>query len=135
MTDIKKDSNSLEDFSDDQIADIIRSNDDLDQEDIRWIKEEKEELNRRVMEGSYQKKPFRRIWKATLEIISRSLFWFFIGGFLFSFVSLYAASYWWFFFYLVSACACIFYTPNRKALKELLDAWPNFVDFIRRRRK
>ncbi len=135
MVPIKKDSEYLQDFTDGQIEDLIKSNDALDQEEAKWIKEEKEEQQRRKRERESKKKPFRRLRKAPLEIISRSLFWFFLGSFLFSFVSVYSVSSWWFFWYLISACACIFYPPNRKALKELLDAWPNIVDLIKSRIK
>ena len=29
--------------------------------------------------------------------------------------------------------SCVFYTPNRKALKELIAAWPNIEDLIKGR--
>ena len=35
--------------------------------------------------------------------------------------------------YLASSFSCIFYTPNRKALKELIAAWPNIEDLIKGR--
>ena len=34
---------------------------------------------------------------------------------------------------VVSALSCVFYTPNRKALKELIAAWPNIEDLIKGR--
>ena len=36
-------------------------------------------------------------------------------------------------FYVISALSCVFYTPNRKALKELIAAWPNIEDLIKGR--
>ena len=133
MVAIKKDSEYLENFTDGQIEDLIKPNDALDQEEARWIQEEKEEEHRKERENA--KSSFRRLRKAPLEIVCRSLFWFFLGSFLFSFISVYSASSLWFSWYVISACACIFYPPNRKALKELLDAWPNIVDLIKSRKK
>jgi len=45
----------------------------------------------------------------------------------------YSESKLWFIFYVVSALSCVFYTPNRKALKELIAAWPNIEDLIKGR--
>ena len=42
MKSIKKGSELLRNFTDEQIADIVKSNDALDQEDARMIKEEEE---------------------------------------------------------------------------------------------
>ncbi len=106
----------------------------LDQEEARWLKEQKKEAQIRAFESRSAAKPFRRLRKSPLEIISRSLFFVFLGSFLFSFISVYAVSRWWFFWYVISAFACILYTPNKKALKELLDAWSNILDFIKNRR-
>ena len=39
----------------------------------------------------------------------------------------------WFILYVISALSCVFYTPNRKALKELIAAWPNIEDLIKGR--
>jgi len=74
-----------------------------------------------------------RIKKTPLEIINRLLFFLFIGSFIFSFISVYSENKTWFVFYVISAFSCIFYTPNRKALKELIAAWPNIEDIIRGR--
>ena len=74
-----------------------------------------------------------RIKKTPLEIINRLLFFLFIGSFIFSFISVYAENKTWFVFYVISAFSCVFYTPNRKALKELIAAWPNIEDIIRGR--
>ena len=74
-----------------------------------------------------------RIKKTPLEIINRLLFFLFIGSFIFSFISVYFENKTWFVFYVISAFSCIFYTPNRKALKELIAAWPNIEDIIRGR--
>ena len=135
MKPIQEESNSLEDFTTDQLEELVKSNNELDQEEERWLKEEDEEQHRKAIEKRSAKNALRKIRKVALEIINRSLFWFFLGSFLFSFVSAYFATPWWFFWYLISACACIFYTPNRKALKELLDAWPNIVDLLKSLRK
>ena len=78
-------------------------------------------------------KNLSRIKKTPLEIINRLLFFLFLGSFIFSFVSVYSESKLWFVFYVISAFSCVFYTPNRKALKELIAAWPNVEDIIRGR--
>ena len=71
--------------------------------------------------------------RSSLEIINRLLFFSFIGSFIFSFFLAYTENKIWFLLYLVSAFSCIFYTPNRKALKELIAAWPNIEDLIKGR--
>ena len=76
---------------------------------------------------------YSRIKRTPLEIINRLLFFLFIGSFIFSFISVYSENKTWFLFYVISAFSCIFYTPNRKALKELIAAWPNIEDIIRGR--
>ena len=76
---------------------------------------------------------FYRLRRTPLEIINRLLFFSFIGSFVFSFFLAYKENRIWFIFYIISAFSCIFYTPNRKALKELIAAWPNIEDLIRRR--
>ena len=80
-----------------------------------------------------RKNRLSRIKKTPLEIINRLLFFLFIGSFIFSFISVYSESRTWFVFYVISAFSCVFYTPNRKALKELIAAWPNIEDIIRGR--
>ena len=74
-----------------------------------------------------------RLKRTPLEIVNRLFFLFFIGSFLFSFFLAYSENKVWFIIYLVSAFSCIFYTPNRKALKELIAAWPNIEDMIKGR--
>ena len=76
---------------------------------------------------------FSRLKRTPLEILNRLLFFFFIGSFLFSLFQAYLESKIWFIFYLISAFSCIFYTPNRKAIKELIAAWPNIEDLIKGR--
>jgi len=78
-------------------------------------------------------KRFNRLRRTPLEIVNRLFFFFFIGSFIFSFFLSYSESKIWFVLYLVSAFSCIFYTPNRKALKELIAAWPNIEDLIKGR--
>jgi len=83
----------------------------------------------------FKKKSFRRIKRSPLEIINRTLFLVFIASFLISLVSVYNVNRLCFFVYVFSAFSCILYTPNRKALKELLDVWPNINDLIKGRSK
>ena len=127
MTPNKEGSHPLANFTEKKISELIKASDALDQEETRIRNEEIEEEEKRRS----QKKPLRRLRKSPLEILNRSLFLLFLGSFLFSFVSVYATSRWWFFWYLISAFSCILYAPNRKALKELLDAWPNIIDLIK----
>ena len=76
---------------------------------------------------------YYRLKRTPLEIINRLLFFFFIGSFIFSFFLAYTENKIWFFLYIISGFSCIFYTPNRKALKELIAAWPNVEDLIKGR--
>ena len=78
-------------------------------------------------------KRFYRLKRTPLEVINRSFFFVFIGSFIFSFFLAYSENKVWFIVYLISAFSCIFYTPNRKALKELIAAWPNIEDLIKGR--
>ena len=84
-------------------------------------------------EDKERKNKLSRIRKTPLEIINRLLFFLFIGSFIFSFISVYSENKTWFILYVISAFSCVFYTPNRKALKELIAAWPNIEDLIRGR--
>ena len=76
---------------------------------------------------------FYRLQRTPLEIVNRTFFFFFIGSFLFSLFLAYSESKLWFILYVISALSCVFYTPNRKALKELIAAWPNIEDLIKGR--
>ena len=76
---------------------------------------------------------FYRLKRTPLEIVNRLFFFFFIGSFLFSLSLAYSESKLWFILYVISALSCVFYTPNRKALKELIAAWPNIEDLIKGR--
>ena len=78
-----------------------------------------------------KKTKFYRLKRTPLEVINRLFFFFFIGSFLFSLFLAYSKSKLWFILYLISALSCVFYTPNRKALKELIAAWPNLEDLIK----
>ena len=78
-----------------------------------------------------KKTKFYRIKRTPLEIVNRTFFFFFIGSFLFSLFLAYSESKLWFILYVISALSSIFYTPNRKALKELIAAWPNIEDLIK----
>ena len=84
-------------------------------------------------EEDSKKMKFYRLKKTPLEIVNRIFFFFFIGSFLFSLVLAYSESKLWFILYVISALSCVFYTPNRKALKELIAAWPNIEDLIKGR--
>ena len=87
----------------------------------------------KVTEEDIKKNKFYRLKRTPLEILNRSFFFFFIGSFLFSLFIAYSESKLWFILYLISALSCVFYTPNRKALKELIAAWPNIEDLIKGR--
>ena len=76
---------------------------------------------------------FYRLKKTPLEIVNRLFFFFFVGSFLFSLCLVYSESKLWVILYVLSALSCVFYTPNRKALKELIAAWPNIEDLIKGR--
>jgi len=78
-----------------------------------------------------KKTKFYRLKRTPLEIVNRTLFFFFIGSFFYSLFLAYSESKLWFILYLISAMSCVFYTPNRKALKELIAAWPNIEDLIK----
>ena len=84
-------------------------------------------------EPDKKKTKFYRLKRTPLEIVNRIFFFFFIGSFLFSLFLAYSESKLWFTFYVISALSCVFYTPNRKALKELIAAWPNIEDLIKGR--
>ena len=87
----------------------------------------------RDTEPDRKKTKFYRIKKSPLEIVNRTFFFFFIGSFLFSLLLAYSESKLWFILYVISALSSVFYTPNRKALKELIAAWPNIEDLIKGR--
>ena len=132
MATIKKGSEPLDNLSSDEIEDIVRSNDALDQENARYIEEEEIEAERFSKKQS-TKRLLRRLRRSPLEVINRSLFFVFIGSFIFSFISVYSINKLWFIFYVISAFSCVLYTPNRQALKELIAAWPNIEDLIKKR--
>ena len=87
----------------------------------------------RDKEPDKKKIKFYRLKRTPLEIVNRLFFFFFIGSFLFSLFLAYLESKLWFILYVISALSCVFYTPNRKALKELIAAWPNIEDLIKGR--
>ena len=87
----------------------------------------------RDTEPDKRKIKFYRLKRTPLEIVNRLFFFFFIGSFLFSLSLAYSESKLWFILYVISALSSIFYTPNRKALKELIAAWPNIEDLIKGR--
>ncbi len=132
MSSINKgsDSDPLENFTEEQIANLKKSIDTLEKEEERWYQEQSEEEKRKKSANI----PFRRLRKSPLEIFNRILFIIFLGSFLFSFATVYAISHWWFYCYVASAFSCILYPPNRKAIKELIAAWPNIEDLIKSRK-
>ena len=129
MASKNKGSEPLENLSSQEIADIVRSNEALDQEKARIIEEEQELKNTKRRQSS--KGRLWRLRKSPLEVINRLLFFVFIGSFLFSFVSVYSLNSTWFYLYVISAFSCILYAPNRQALKELIAAWPNIEDLLK----
>ena len=84
-------------------------------------------------EPDKKKTIFYRLKRSPLEIVNRTFFFFFIGSFLFSLFLAYSESKLWFILYLISGFSCVFYTPNRRALKELIAAWPNIEDLMKGR--
>ena len=80
-----------------------------------------------------KKNRYYRLKRTPLEIINRLLFFSFVGSFIFSFFLAYTENKIWFLLYIVSSFSCVLYTPNRKALKELIAAWPNIEDLIKGR--
>ena len=84
-------------------------------------------------EEDIKKIKFYRLKRTPLEIVNRTFFFFFIGSFIFSLFLAYSESKLWFILYVISLLSCVFYTPNRKALKELIAAWPNIEDLIKGR--
>ena len=127
MASINKGSEPLRNFTKEQLENLGKSIETLDEEEQRWNEEQKEEKQR----GRSANRSFRRFIKPSLEIINRILFFIFLGSFLFSFVSVFVLNHWWFLWYVISAFSCILYPPNRKALKELIAAWPNIEDLIK----
>ena len=103
---------------------------DVLQEEIQNFLEKESANEENFKNKSNKLSKFKR---TPLEIINRLLFFLFLGSFIFSFISVYYENKTWFVFYVISAFSCIFYTPNRKALKELIAAWPNVEDIIRGR--
>tara|TARA_B100000965_G_C19388144_1_gene667720 strand:- start:357 stop:740 length:384 start_codon:yes stop_codon:yes gene_type:complete len=107
----------------------------IDYEDI--LEEEIINSYEKKLETDYEinkkNKRYYRLKRTPLEIVNRIFFFFFIGSFIFSFFLAYSENKIWFFLYILSSFSCIFYTPNRKALKELIAAWPNIEDLIKGR--
>ena len=132
MAAIKKDSEPLDNLSSQEIEDIVRSNEILDQENEKLIQEEEIEAQR-FSKTKSTKRLLIRLRRSPLEVINRSLFFVFIASFIFSFVSVYSINKLWFVFYVISAFSCVLYTPNRQALKELIAAWPNIEDLLKKR--
>ena len=103
---------------------------DVLQEEIQNFLEKESAIDDKF---NVRKSKLSKFKRTPLEIINRLLFFLFLGSFIFSFISVYYENKTWFVFYVISAFSCVFYTPNRKALKELIAAWPNVEDIIRGR--
>ena len=103
---------------------------DVLQEEIQNFLEKESAIDDKF---NVRKSKLSKFKRTPLEIINRLLFFLFLGSFIFSFISVYYENKTWFILYVISAFSCIFYTPNRKALKELIAAWPNVEDIIRGR--
>ena len=103
---------------------------DVLQEEIQNFLEKESAIDEKFNNKKSKLSKFKR---TPLEIINRLFFFLFLGSFIFSFISVYNENKTWFVLYVISAFSCIFYTPNRKALKELIAAWPNLEDLIRGR--
>ena len=103
---------------------------DVLQEEIQNFLEKESAIDEKFDKKQKKLSKFKR---TPLEIINRLLFFLFLGSFIFSFISVYYENKTWFIFYVISAFSCVFYTPNRKALKELIAAWPNVEDILRGR--
>tara|TARA_Y100001968_G_C18747204_1_gene431737 strand:+ start:119 stop:523 length:405 start_codon:yes stop_codon:yes gene_type:complete len=129
MASTNQNSAPLENLTKEQLENVVQSSETLDQEKEKWDQERQQQQEKRRPSS----RTFQRLKKSPVEIINRILFFVFLGSFLFSFISVYALNHWWFVAYIVSAFSCILYTPNRKALKELIAAWPNIEDLIKRR--
>jgi len=114
------------------------SNDPIDNLEYEKVLEEEiinsyESKFQKDTEEDSKKIKFYRLKRTPLEIVNRLFFFFLIGSFLFSLFLAYSESKLWFILYVMSALSCVFYTPNRKALKELIAAWPNIEDLIKGR--
>ena len=126
-------SDPLENLTGDQLAELIKTNEALDKQEESLLKEEFQEKKRKELEQKSSNQSFRRLRRSPIEIVNRCLLLIFLGSFLFSFFSVYISNRWWFFWYLISAFSCILYTPNRKTIKELIAAWPNLEDIMKKR--
>ncbi len=109
------------------------STNNLDYDDILEEEIISSDENKYGADVDLKNKRFYRLRRTFLEIINRLLFFSFVGNFIFSFFLAYKENKTWFLLYIISAFSCIFYTPNRKAIKELIAAWPNIEDLIKGR--
>ena len=115
-----------------------KENNSIPTENLEYEKILEEEIissyeNKYGADVDFKNNKFFRLRRTSLEIINRLLFFSFLGSFIFSFFLAYVENKIWFILYILSAFSCIFYTPNRKALKELIAAWPNIEDLIKGR--
>ena len=130
MKPTNKNSDPLENFTKEQFANLSKSIEALDEDEKKWNQQKREDAETIRL----KKRSYRRLTKSPVEIINRLLVLFFLGRFVFSFGLVYAISPLWFLFYVFSAFSCILYLPNRKALKELIAAWPNIEDLLKKKK-
>ena len=124
-----KNSDPLENFTKEQFANLGKSIEALDDDEKKWNQQKREDAETKRLKN----RSFRRFRKSPLEIINRLLLLFFLGSFVCSFFLVYSIHPLWFLGYVVSSFSCILYLPNRKAIKELIAAWPNIEDRLRKR--
>jgi len=128
MKSTNKNSDPLENFTKEQFANLGQSIEALDEDEKAWNQQKREDAETRRL----KKRSFRRVTKSLLEMINRLLLLFFFVSFLISFALVYSINPLWFLGYVFSAFSCVLYMPNRKALKELIAAWPNIQDLLKK---
>tara|TARA_B100000700_G_scaffold293429_1_gene354412 strand:+ start:427 stop:843 length:417 start_codon:yes stop_codon:yes gene_type:complete len=133
MPSIDNQSDPLKNFTKKQFENLEKSIETLELEEDIWNKEQKAKEDEKREKRAKINIRFQRLRRSPIEIINRLLLFFFLSSFLFSFFSVYLLNRSWFIIYVISAFSCILYSPNRKALKELLAAWPNIQDLINKR--
>ena len=128
MKSTNKNSDPLENFTKQQFANLGKSIEALDEDEKKWNQQKSEDAETR----RFEKRSFRRLTKSPLEIINRLFLLFFLVSFMCSFVLVYSIHPLWFLGYIFSSFSCILYLPNRKAIKELIAAWPNIQDLLKK---
>ena len=62
----------LEDLTGSQLAELIKSNDAIDEQEAKILKEEEEEMERASLEGNGIKRKYKRLKRSPLEILNRT---------------------------------------------------------------